>query len=435
MATDDFTNYLSQLSAAAKQQELLLAQKRTAEIEHAQKLTFLKETERNAEEEILRMRIQASEAEHRGHVTLVNTPQSSPKSSFTTHGQGVKFEDFFRKWDETPIEHQERVKSLELVKVGMAKFLSESYETASETFDISDSIQWDSGVPKHLRAQHELSFPANRELARKLADLPDGLPLFGSIESKGDSFCFRYFGVLLEDGKLHCISSDAAKDFPIIYEILKTLIQIRPGTVKPEGTTELRIGERYGICEIPVIQKWYQGIMNKNPGSVVRDEDDFYGTTEYCPIDCVSWYDAREFITKLNEMWLESGLQTEFPRNYRFNLPSALQWEYACRAGSTGKLGLSLDYSEPNYDEVGWTFENSGNEVECIEQKEPNAFGLYDMHGNVWEWCRDGSESGRTVCGGSVFHGQECCNASYRGMLHPDSREKGFGFRLVLCNT
>lgn len=91
-----------------------------------------------------------------------------------------------------------------------------------------------------------------------------------------------------------------------------------------------------------------------------------------CPVEDVSWGDAQGFIKKLNER--NSG--------YTFRLPTEAEWEYAARAGTTGDFAGNLD-------EMAWYYSNSGGKPHPVGQKKPNAWGLYDMHGNVYEWVQD----------------------------------------------
>jgi formylglycine-generating enzyme required for sulfatase activity/tRNA A-37 threonylcarbamoyl transferase component Bud32 len=131
------------------------------------------------------------------------------------------------------------------------------------------------------------------------------------------------------------------------------------------------------IGKYPVVQKEWQSLMGYNPSH-------FRGS-EYLPVESVSWYDAQEFIRRLNG---------KKENNYIFRLPSEAEWEYAARAGTRSFYGLNLPL-----DEIGWysgrtrntnkKFGNSKGRTHPVGQKKPNAWGLNDMHGSVWEWCED----------------------------------------------
>ncbi len=149
------------------------------------------------------------------------------------------------------------------------------------------------------------------------------------------------------------------------------------------------------------------------------------------PVESVSWEDCQDFFKKLNEK-LADG---------RYRLPTEAEWEYACRAGTTGPYAGELD-------EVGWYCDNSGNTTHPVGQKRANAWGLCDMHGNVWEWCQDrygdysvgnvidptGAVSGsyRVLRGGSWSSGVYKCRSTYRNYNSPGSRGNVPGFRAVL---
>jgi len=96
-----------------------------------------------------------------------------------------------------------------------------------------------------------------------------------------------------------------------------------------------------------------------------------------CPMETVTWDMAQDFINKLNEA--NDG--------FKYRLPSEAEWEYACRAGTTG------DYYASDLDDIGWYVDNSANKSHPVGGKQPNAFGLYDLSGNVSEWCRDRYDS------------------------------------------
>ncbi len=162
-----------------------------------------------------------------------------------------------------------------------------------------------------------------------------------------------------------------------------------------------------------------------------------------CPVQSVSWDDIQIFISALNQF----GEGT-------YSLPTEAQWEYAARAGSTtafsnGPLtetGWELD---PNLDAMGWYVYNSGSVTHPVAQKDANAWGLYDMHGNVWEWCQDwyqsdlgsdpvtdpegpGSSSSRVIRGGRWGSYSRDCRSAVRQYRGPDTRGSLNGFRLAL---
>jgi len=149
----------------------------------------------------------------------------------------------------------------------------------------------------------------------------------------------------------------------------------------------------------------------------------------------VSWEECRSFCEKLSE---KLGLTV--------SLPTEAQWEYACRAGTTGAHAGDLG-------EMGWFQVYSGEETHHpVGQKKPNAWGLYDMHGNVWEWCQDwydedyytesptsdptGPNSGsiRVYRGGGWFSYAQDCRSAIRYSYSPDDRNSNLGFRPVLAS-
>ncbi|MFM7603827.1 MAG: formylglycine-generating enzyme family protein, partial [Prosthecobacter sp.] len=152
------------------------------------------------------------------------------------------------------------------------------------------------------------------------------------------------------------------------------------------------------------------------------------------PVENVIWEDAQAFIARLNEKRI-------LPADWKFALPTEAQWEYACRACEKGP------YSGGTLDEVGWYDGNSGSKTHEVAQKKANAWGLYDMHGNVWEWCADwyddtlkggtdpvGPTSGdsRVIRGGSWINVASYCRAASRGRRGPGSRSDDLAFRPAL---
>jgi len=158
------------------------------------------------------------------------------------------------------------------------------------------------------------------------------------------------------------------------------------------------------------------------------------------PVEKVSWDDVMAFCLRLTQAEQAAG---RVPPGYSFTLPTEAEWEYACRAGTVGGYGGS-----GKLDNMGWFKENSENGAQVVGQKRPNAWGLYDMHGNVWEWCADwygtypignandplGPSSGvtRVFRGGGWFSVANDCRSANRNYRAPDNRYSNIGFRVVL---
>ena len=155
------------------------------------------------------------------------------------------------------------------------------------------------------------------------------------------------------------------------------------------------------------------------------------------PVELVSWGDCQEFIRKLNEL---TGKQ--------FRLPTEAEWEYAARGGN--KSNKTKYAGGSDIDNVGWYWDNSNCNTHPVGLKRPNELGLYDMTGNVWEWCQDwhgdyssasqtnpqgpGSGRNRVVRGGSWYNDARGCRLSHRGSVPPDWRLDYVGLRLVLIS-
>ncbi len=180
-----------------------------------------------------------------------------------------------------------------------------------------------------------------------------------------------------------------------------------------------------GICE--VTQEQWEAVMGGNPSH-------FKGATR--PVEQVSWDDAVEFCKKASE---KTGRT--------FRLPTEAEWAYACRAGS--KTRFSFGDDDKGLDDFGWHSGNSEGTQHPVGQKRPNAFGLHDMHGNLWEWCSDwyaesyanagvvdptGPATGwaRVVRGGCWRRNPRLCRSSLRFRLEPDYRGSVIGFRVVV---
>ena len=153
------------------------------------------------------------------------------------------------------------------------------------------------------------------------------------------------------------------------------------GRIDQEDLHKVTLTQGFWLGKYEVTQAQYQAIMGTNP-SYFKGAD--------LPVEYVAWEDAMEFCAKLTEIEKAAG---RLPKGYEYTLPTEAQWEYACRAGTTTALNsgknLSSEEKCPEMDEVGWYGYNTANKTHPVGQKLPNAWGLYDMHGNVLEWCLD----------------------------------------------
>ncbi len=173
----------------------------------------------------------------------------------------------------------------------------------------------------------------------------------------------------------------------------------------------------FWIGRYEVTQEQYQAIMGTNPSR-------FRGTD--LPVEGVSWHNAMTFCDKLTAIEKATG---RLPTGYKYTLPTEGQREYACRAGTTGDYNVDgVELSE-----LAWYDANSGGTTHPVGQKKPNAWGLYDMHGNVFEWCLDWLKVGeeRVMRGGSWFHNANYCRSASRSG-GPDGWHSYRGFRVVL---
>jgi formylglycine-generating enzyme required for sulfatase activity len=191
-----------------------------------------------------------------------------------------------------------------------------------------------------------------------------------------------------------------------------------------------------GVTEITQAQ--YQKVMGENPSYFQGDE--IQGESSNHPVEQVSWEDAVEFCKKL------SALPEERKAGRVYRLPSEAEWEYACRAES--KSAYSFGDERDSLDDYAWHYKNGDVKSHPVGQKKPNAWGLYDMHGNVWEFCSDWygeypkgaisdsdgprEGSGRVVRGGSWGGGTASCRSANRGGSDPSDRGGHGGFRVAL---
>jgi len=197
-----------------------------------------------------------------------------------------------------------------------------------------------------------------------------------------------------------------------------------------EGKTahKVTLTQPFELGVYEVTQEQYEKVMGRNPSHFLDPQN---------PVEKVSWYDAVEFCRKL------SAMSAEKSAGYVYRLPTEAEWEYACRAGTT--TTYSFGDSASDLGEYAWYRDE--NSTHPVGQKKPNAWGLYDMHGNVFEWCQDwhgdypsGSVTDPTgaavgsdrVCrGGSWSDSSDSCRSGNRRRHTPDYRYDYPGFRVL----
>lgn len=150
------------------------------------------------------------------------------------------------------------------------------------------------------------------------------------------------------------------------------------GRKGPHEHQRTRSVDNFWLGKYEITQKEWETVMGTNPSK-------FKGET--LPVESVTWSDAMKFCQKLTALQKESG---KLPEGYEYSLPTETQREYACRAGTTTALNNGKNLTDkdvcPNLNEVGWYEANSKEQTHPVGKKLPNAWGLYDMHGNVSEW-------------------------------------------------
>jgi formylglycine-generating enzyme required for sulfatase activity len=202
------------------------------------------------------------------------------------------------------------------------------------------------------------------------------------------------------------------------------------GNKDEKPVRRVTLSKAFYIGKYEVAQSQWQTVMGENPSH-------FKDCGGNCPVEQISWDDAQDFIGKLNER--DDG--------FTYRLPTEAEWEYACRAGTTG------DYYGPNVDALGWHADSAEKDsTHPVGMKQPNSFGLFDMPGNVWEWCEDvyhdsydgaptdgsawtagGEQEKRVLRGGGWHFYRVAMRSAYRRGFPKNSRdyEHGGGVRVV----
>ncbi len=255
--------------------------------------------------------------------------------------------------------------------------------------------------------------------------------------------------IAISEGQEHMLEYTLAKEMPkptltdketfTVNGVSFTMVGVKGGTFTMGGTAEqgsdadsdekpthqVTLSDYY-IGETEVTQELWKAVMGSNPSI-------FSGTN--LPVETVNWDDCQTFITKLNQL-----------TGKNFRLPTEAEWEYAARGGQKSR---GYKYAGSNtLRDVAWYKGNSGSELHPVKQKQANELGLYDMTGNVSEWCQDwygsyssnaqtnptGPSSGsrRVNRGGGWNYSASYCRVAYRNYYSPGTRYGNLGFRVVL---
>ncbi len=200
----------------------------------------------------------------------------------------------------------------------------------------------------------------------------------------------------------------------------------------------VQITRQFYIGVTEVTQKQWFAVMKTKPWQ----GQEYVMESDTCPATYVSWDDAVDYCRRLSVL---EGKQ--------YRLPTEAEWEYACRGGNSTAHSFGSDSSELK--DYAWFRENAEDIGEMYARdvggKRPNPFGLYDMHGNVWEWCSDrfgpyntsvavdpvGASIGlnRVFRGGGWRHSAKFCRSTFRGNVEPSVRYSDLGFRVVMSST
>lgn len=217
--------------------------------------------------------------------------------------------------------------------------------------------------------------------------------------------------------------------------------------------TDVIISRGFWMGKYEVTQGEYLAVMGSNPSYFNGDRsgpnyyDRDFGTNLSRPVETVCWFEATNYCAGLTERERAAG---RIAANCAYRLPTAAEWEYACRGRTSTRFSYGDDPDYTDLTNYAWDWDNSGLQTHPVGQKLPNPWGLYDMPGNVWEWCQDrwaeylpggivldprGPETGsyRIRRGGSCAHNAAHCRSAYRISFIPGIRDYYTGFRPVLA--
>ncbi|MDA7510622.1 formylglycine-generating enzyme family protein [Verrucomicrobia bacterium] len=272
-------------------------------------------------------------------------------------------------------------------------------------------------------------FPGAASRYYRLGEAED-LPGFGSEPVSGQPYIIPDLALELEpipEGSFTMGSPEDEKD--------------RRSDEGPQ--TSVTISQPFWLAKHEVTQRQYEVIMGNNPSRFLSLDN----RRDAAPVDSISWNLAVDFCRRLTE---REAAASKVPRGYEYRLPTEAQWEYACRAGTLTRFHYGDDSDYQELFRYAWYAANGENITHLVGGKRANPWRLFDMNGNIWEWCSDwyvrgysggnvtdpfGSDIGiaRVVRGGSYFDPRPAVRSASRFAFTPDYSAIHVGFRVALA--
>ncbi|HTL56879.1 MAG TPA: formylglycine-generating enzyme family protein [Candidatus Limnocylindrales bacterium] len=319
----------------------------------------------------------------------------------------------------------------------------------TELFSFEDIERIQSGPTDSTLATVSLTSGQKREGTLATEDLSFRLELGPTL--KLYTGAIQLIGRELAPSPAGASSSSVAASLPTSTN-LTGLVWIPPGEFvmgspteetgrDPDESPQTRvvIARGFWMSKCEVTQSEYQRVIGVNPSNETGDANR--------PVERVSWFDAMEYCKKLTQACETQG---KMPEGHVYRLPTEAEWEYVCRAGAITRFGYGEDKGATQLGDYAWFSRNSDSMTHPVGTKRANAWGLFDMHGNVWEWCIDRWEDSlpggtitnsvrvassrlRVARGGSWLYDAKACRSANRDDYSPWDRCSDIGFRVVLA--